>query len=187
MQAGVGLLVTDVWSNSSRCRQESLFYQLLDSNLFTHRNTYAILREATSETYGPRVYLLSYKLSIYFLFASLLFLSILQNTKNIFILSYYLYQISLSQVAVKGLTTPLLRWLRVLSLFVQVRSLLLDLYLGSQKLREILTLLLPHHPFLFKENQHKLKTQQKLHGNISQNGYGNAIIGRYGVCFEEGK
>ena len=26
----------------------------------------------------------------------------------------------------------------------------------------------------------------KLHGNISQNGYGNAIIGRYGGCFEEG-
>ena len=25
-----------------------------------------------------------------------------------------------------------------------------------------------------------------LHGNISQNGYGNAIIGRYGGCFEEG-
>ena len=41
---------------------------MLDSNLFTHRNTYAILREATSETYGPRVYLLSYKLSIYFYF-----------------------------------------------------------------------------------------------------------------------
>ena len=34
----------------------ALFYQLLDSNLFTHRNTYAILREATSETYGPRLY-----------------------------------------------------------------------------------------------------------------------------------
>ena len=29
------------------------FNQLLDSNLFTHRNTYAILREATSESYGP--------------------------------------------------------------------------------------------------------------------------------------
>ena len=27
----------------------------------------------------------------------------------------------------------------------------------------------------------------KLHGNISQNGYGNAIIGRYGGCFEEHK
>ena len=27
----------------------------------------------------------------------------------------------------------------------------------------------------------------KLHGNISRNGYGNAIIGRYGGFFEEGK
>ena len=27
----------------------------------------------------------------------------------------------------------------------------------------------------------------KLHGNISWNGYGNALIGRYGGCFEEGK
>ena len=26
----------------------------------------------------------------------------------------------------------------------------------------------------------------KLHGNISRNGYGNAIIGRYGACFVEG-
>ena len=26
----------------------------------------------------------------------------------------------------------------------------------------------------------------KLHGNISQNGYGNVIIGRYGGYFEEG-
>ena len=26
----------------------------------------------------------------------------------------------------------------------------------------------------------------KLHGNISRNGYGNATIGRYGGCFEEG-
>ena len=25
-----------------------------------------------------------------------------------------------------------------------------------------------------------------LHGNISQKGYGNALIGRYGDCFEEG-
>ena len=29
-------------------------------------------------------------------------------------------------------------------------------------------------------------TVEKLHGNISRNGYGNAIIGRYGGCFEEG-
>ena len=26
----------------------------------------------------------------------------------------------------------------------------------------------------------------KLHGNISRNGYGNSIIGRYGGFFEEG-
>ena len=25
----------------------------------------------------------------------------------------------------------------------------------------------------------------ELHGNISRNGYGNAMIGRYGGCFEE--
>ena len=25
----------------------------------------------------------------------------------------------------------------------------------------------------------------KLHGNISRNGYGNSIIGRYGGCFKE--
>ena len=34
----------------------ALFSQLLGSNLFTHRYTYAIMREATRETYGPRVY-----------------------------------------------------------------------------------------------------------------------------------
>ena len=32
---------------------------------------------------------------------------------------------------------------------------------------------------------HKKRNGGKLHGNISRNGYGNAIIGRYGVCFEE--
>ena len=33
---------------------------------------------------------------------------------------------------------------------------------------------------------HVMKTEWwKLHGNISRNGYGNAIIGRYGCCFEE--
>ena len=31
---------------------------------------------------------------------------------------------------------------------------------------------------------HKME-QWKLHGNISRNGYGNAMIGRYGGCFEE--
>ena len=33
---------------------------------------------------------------------------------------------------------------------------------------------------------HNKRNGGQLHGNISQNGYGNAIIGRYGGCFEEG-
>ena len=60
MQNRFDLLVSDVMPIymiiPRYCHNYSLFYQLLDSNLFTHRNTYAILREATSETYGPRVY-----------------------------------------------------------------------------------------------------------------------------------
>ena len=35
--------------------------------------------------------------------------------------------------------------------------------------------------------RHNKRNGGKLHGNISWNGYGNAIIGRYGGCFEEGK
>ena len=33
---------------------------------------------------------------------------------------------------------------------------------------------------------HNERNGGKLHGNISRNGYGNAMIGRYGGCFEEG-
>ena len=64
----------------------ALFYQLLNSNLFTHRNTYAILREATSETYGPRVYFPSYKFPIYFILQSLLSNLYHKNTKKIYII-----------------------------------------------------------------------------------------------------
>ena len=119
----------------------ALFYQLLDSNLFTHCNTYAILREATSETYGPRVYFPSYKFPIYFILQSLLSNLYHKNTKSI----YYLYQISLLQVAVKGLTTPLSCWLRGSYLFVQVRGICVQPPTGLihwlSKLREILMLL----------------------------------------------
>ena len=91
MQAGVGLLVTDVMPiymiKPRYSHNYAQFYQLLDSNLFTHRNTYAILREATSETYGPRVYFPSYKFPIYFYFAIFTFNLYHKNTKNI-ILSY---------------------------------------------------------------------------------------------------
>ena len=33
---------------------------------------------------------------------------------------------------------------------------------------------------------HNKTERWKLYGNISRNGYGNVIIGRYGGCFEEG-
>ena len=121
MQAGVGLLVTDVMPIYMIIPRYShnyaQFYQLLASNSFTHHNTYAILREATSETYGPRVYSLSYKFPIYFILQSLLSIYIIKMPK-IFILSFYLYQISLSQVTVKGLKIPLSRWLQGSYLFV---------------------------------------------------------------------
>ena len=90
MQAGVGLLVADVMPiymiMPRYSHNYALFYQLLDSNLFVHHNTYAILREATSETYGPRVYLLSYKFLIYFILQSLLFNLYKKNTKNIYLI-----------------------------------------------------------------------------------------------------
>ena len=90
MQAGVGLLVTDMMPIYMIIPRYShnylLFYQLLDSNLFTHRNTYAILREATSETYGPQVYSPSYKFPIYFILQSLLSIYIIKITKILILL-----------------------------------------------------------------------------------------------------
>ena len=166
MQNCFGLLVTDVMPiymiMPRYSHNYSLFYQLLDSNLFTHRNTYAILREATSETYGPRVYFPSYKFPIYFSLQSLLSTYIIKNTKNI-------YLIIIISIRSHSRKWPWRDWQPLYRVGCEVLiclcryeglacSLLLDWYLGSQKLREILTLLLLHHPFLFKENQRKLKT-----------------------------
>ena len=92
MQNRFGLLVADVMPiymiMPRYSHNYALFYQLLDSNLFTHRNTYAILREATSETYGPRVYLPSYKFLIYFILQSLLSNLYNKNTKNIYFTTF---------------------------------------------------------------------------------------------------
>ena len=74
----------------------------------------------------------------------------------------YLYQISLLQVTVKGLTTCLSRWVQGWCLFVQVFgglrvvSYCIDTLVLKTKGNTYATLL--HHPFLFKENQRKLKT-----------------------------
>ena len=89
MQAGVGLLVTDVMPiymiMPRYSHNYALFYQLLDSNLFTHRNTCAILREATSETYGPGS-IFHHMFLVYFILQSLLSNLYHKNTKNIYLI-----------------------------------------------------------------------------------------------------
>ena len=100
-----------------------LFYQLLDGNLCTHRNTYAISREATSETYGPGVYLLSYKFPIYFYLQSLLSNLYHKNT------TFASYREGIDNPFIALVARFLIvcagtRWL--------VCRLLLDWYLGSQ-------------------------------------------------------
>ena len=125
MQAGVGLVVTDVMPiymiMPRYSRNYALFYQLLNSNLFTHRKIPMLLREATSETYGPRVYLhhinlpiLSYLLCFYFTLHLYH-----KNTKNI-ILSY-LSNLTLVSGPI-GIDNPYLHWLRGFICFVQVRG-----------------------------------------------------------------
>ena len=96
MQNRFGLLVADVMPiymiMPRYSHNYAVFSQLIDSNLFTHRNTCAILREATSETYGPRVYLPSYDFPINLLFLLPFILQSLisnlynKNTKNIYLI-----------------------------------------------------------------------------------------------------
>ena len=101
MQNRFGLLVTDVMPiymiMPRYSHNYAQFCQLLNSNLFTHRRILMLLREATSETYGPRVYShhinlyhFIYLLCFYFAF-TFYFASIYQKYQK-----YYLYQISLS-------------------------------------------------------------------------------------------
>ena len=75
---------------------------------------FSILREASSETYGPRVYFLSYKFLIYSFFAIFYFPVYKTKIPKIFTLPFtYLYQISPLQVTMKGLTTLLSRLVQV--------------------------------------------------------------------------
>ena len=99
MQAGVGLLVSDVMPIHMIIPRYShnyaQFYQLLNSNSFTHRKILMLLREATSETYGLGsifIILIFQYLVISFAFI-LLCIFITKIPK---ILSYHIYQISLS-------------------------------------------------------------------------------------------
>ena len=93
MQNRFGLLVTDVMPiymiMPRYSHNYAQFCQLLNSNLFTHRRILMLLREATSETYGPRVY--SHHINLHHFNLALLFTLLLlftlhlytKNTKNI--------------------------------------------------------------------------------------------------------
>ena len=125
MQAGVGLLVSDVMPIYMIIPRYShnyaQFCRLLNNNSFTHRKIFMLLREATSETYGPWVYLHHINLPTlsYFLCFLLCFYFTLhlyhKNTKNI-ILSY-LSDLTLVSDR-EGIDNPLSRWLRGFICFV---------------------------------------------------------------------
>ena len=98
MHAGVGLLVSDVMPIYMIIPRYSHNYaqlcQLLNSNLFTHHRILMLLREATSETYGPRVYShhinlhqFNIALLFYFAFYFSLCISIPKIPKILFIIS----------------------------------------------------------------------------------------------------
>ena len=140
----------------------SLFYQLFNSNLFTHSRILMLLREATSETYAPLVY--SHHINLHHFNTVLLFtLPLLftlhlytKNTKNI---------ISIRSHSHKW---PWRDWQPLIALvassyrFVQVRGTCawpptgLIPWFSKTEGNTYATLL--HHPFLFGENQRKLKT-----------------------------
>ena len=148
---------------------------MLDCNLFTHRNTYAILREATSETYGPPVYLLSYKLSIYF-YLHLYFSYLYHKIPKIY-LSYHIISIrshfrkwpwrDWQPLYCVG-SEFLVCFCRCVGL---LRSLLLDWYLGSQKLREILMLLCCITVSSSRENQRSAQEVPYFHSLFSSYRY----------------
>ena len=120
---------------------------------------FSILREASSETYGPRVYFPSYKfyfpsykfpiynISFCFTpFAIFYFPIYKPRIPKIFTLPFiYLYQISLLQVTMNGLTTPLSRWVQVVVCLCRYSVTCVlsptGLIPWFSKLREILTII----------------------------------------------
>ena len=132
-------IAVDVWSNSSRCRKyrstcfgrDAYRYNHCIDIVTTLRGSincstvicsptviFAILREASSEHYGPRVYFTSY-------FQPYTFTSLHFPPSDLTL-----------QTILKGLTTPLKRWVQAClclrTYFGLDEALLLDRYLGSQ-------------------------------------------------------
>ena len=117
----------------------ALFYQLLNSNLFTHCML-SFKREASSENYGPRAYLLSYYFQIYKIKTPKIPCCNL-FTFILFCTFTYLLYLSLSYLILannhEAIDYPFIALGASICLFVQVQLLetcvflLLDWYLGS--------------------------------------------------------
>ena len=112
-------IAVDVWSNSSRWRQESvnltrtrcLYYIIIALDIVItlcfsiNCSTvicspivlFSILREASTETYGPRVYFPSYKFPIYY-FAIFYFPIYKPKVPKIFTLPFVQFHLSLSDL-----------------------------------------------------------------------------------------
>ena len=118
-----------------------------------------LLREATSETYGPLVYLHHINLPIlsYFYCFYFTFCSINQKYQKYYFTIYPSISDLTLQITVKVLTTPYHVGCELVFVCAGTRrlvcSLLLDCYLGSKKLRKILTLLGCITLFSSRENQ----------------------------------
>ena len=162
----------DVWSNSSRCRQESIYltrtwclyfiiialdivitlrFSINCSTVICSPTViFSILREVSSETYGPRVYFPSYKFPIYYFpsykfpiyyFAIFYFQIYKPKNPKIFYLLFSFIYLSLSDLTFasdrEGIDNPFIALGASVWLFVQVHLLgtcvflLLDWYLGS--------------------------------------------------------
>ena len=162
MQEGVGLLDTGVMPIFMIIALDIVMTLRFSINclavICSPTVIFAIMREASSETYGPRVYFPYYilrsinqKYQKYF--AAIFFTFVLLFVLVIFYI--YLYQISSLQVTVKGLTTPFLRWVQVFDYLCRYiywglacTSYWIDTLVLNNWGKYLSTLL--HHPFLFK-------------------------------------
>ena len=121
MHAGVGILDTDVMPMFIIIGLDiviTMCFSINSSTLICSPTViFAILREATSETYGARVsfpyYLISFTSCQFLIYYFAIFYFPIYKPKIFTLPFIYLYQISLLQVIVKRLTTPLSRWVQV--------------------------------------------------------------------------
>ena len=158
-----------IWQSLHGYRHEYLkFYQLPNSNLFTHCLLF-FSREAKSETYGPGSLYLIICLCDLLLFA-FIFRSINPKTPKYFVALYFIRDLFIQSITTfsrhapisgtvtrKGLTTPLTS--RVARICYQCVGAVYVVLLGSPTglitlvsyLREIPIAVVLHHPFLFGE------------------------------------